>query len=42
MLEYTVANTMAMFEYVRKLSETKTTPELVELTTVMRARNSRR
>ena len=33
MLEYTVANTMAMFEYVRKLSETKTTPELVELTT---------
>ena len=32
-LEYTLANTMAMFDYVRKLSEAKTTPELVELTT---------
>jgi hypothetical protein len=32
-LEYTLANTMAMFDYMRKLSEAKTTPELVELTT---------
>jgi hypothetical protein len=32
-LEYTISNTMAMFDYVRKLSEAKTTPELVELTT---------
>ena len=32
-LEYTLANTMAMFDYVRKLSEAKTTPELVELKT---------
>jgi hypothetical protein len=32
-LEYSVANTMAMFEYVRKLSEAKSTPDLVEMTT---------
>jgi hypothetical protein len=32
-LEYTVSNTMAMFDYIRRLSEAKTTPELVELTT---------
>ena len=32
-LEFTVANTTAMFDYFRKLSEAKSTPELVELTT---------
>ena len=32
-LEYALANTTAMFDYMRKLSEAKTTPELVELTT---------
>jgi hypothetical protein len=33
MMEYTVANTMAAFEYFRRVSQAKSTPELVELTT---------
>jgi hypothetical protein len=32
-LEFTVANTTAMFDYFWKLSETKSAPEMVELAT---------
>jgi hypothetical protein len=33
MLEFTVANSTAMFDYFVKLAEAKSTPELVELAT---------
>ena len=33
MMEYTVANTMAAFEYFQRLAQAKSTPEVVELTT---------
>jgi Phasin protein len=32
-MEYTVANTMATFDYFQRLAQVKSTPELVELTT---------